>query len=251
MKNLSVDSLTAELPLFQEDGGGASPTSTHQLKDYIVQPCGIECIKSFIEKWHYSKNTNGISSRYCFKLLNGSKTVGASIFGFLAMANQWKKYANNEDKVIELRRLCCVDDTPKNTESYFISKCLLFLKKQTEIEIVLSYADPFYGHEGTIYKASNFKFIGTSSPGKILEYQNRRYHEKSLRAKKDGVLKPFAEELNNALRLGNAKIIKTPGKNIYTYRLKKQSEAVKVPIQTEFWGTESLHHKSSNEREVI
>jgi hypothetical protein len=58
-----------------------------------------------------------------------------------------------------------------------------------------------------------------------------------LRAKKDGVLKPFAEELNNALRLGNAKIIKTPGKNIYTYRLKKQSEAVRVPIQTEFWAT--------------
>jgi len=40
-------------------------------------------------------------------------------FGRMAMANQWKRFAKIPGDVIELRRLACVDDTPKNTESFF------------------------------------------------------------------------------------------------------------------------------------
>ena len=53
---------------------------------------------------------------------------------------------------MELRRLCCIDETPKNTESYFIGRTLRWLRKNTGYKVVVSYADTHHGHEGTIYK---------------------------------------------------------------------------------------------------
>jgi hypothetical protein len=81
---------------------------------------------------------------------------GAMFYGRMAMANQWKRFSDNPDDVIELRRLCCVDDTPKNTESFFIGGSLRQLRKDWNGKIVVSYADKEYGHSGIIYKASNF-----------------------------------------------------------------------------------------------
>ena len=74
-------------------------------------------------------------SDYCFKLLRGDELIGAMIYGRLAMANQWKKYSDKIDDVIELRRLCCIDDTPCNTESYFIGRTLRWLKQNTKIKV--------------------------------------------------------------------------------------------------------------------
>ena len=87
------------------------------------------------------------------------------IYGPLGMANAWRKYGESESDVIELRRLCCIDATPKCTESYFIGKTQRWLKKNTNYKIIVSYADAYHGHRGTIYKATNFKYEGLTSPG--------------------------------------------------------------------------------------
>jgi hypothetical protein len=187
--------------------------------EFNVIPCKREEIKEFIERWHYSKSINGIMSNYCFKLMNGEKMIGAMIYGKLAMANAWKKYGKKEDDVIELRRLCCIDDTPKNTESYFIGRTLRWLKQNTDIKIVVSYADPEYGHSGIIYKASNFSLIGQSSKGRVIMWNGKKYHDKAIRTKYKGELKPFAQKIKQALDSKEAFYKKTCGKNIYIYYL--------------------------------
>ena len=191
------------------------------VKDFNVLVCDRKDVKQFIEKWHYSKSINGIMSSYCFKLMNNNEIIGAMIFGKLGMANAWKKYAENAEDVIELRRLCCIDDTPKNTESFFIGACLRWLKKNTNIKIVVSYADPEYGHSGIIYQASNFTMIGKTSPGKVIFWNDKKYHDKAIRTKYKGELKPFARRLKNAIESGDARYEKTNGKNIYIFKLKR------------------------------
>ena len=89
----------------------------------------------------------------------------------------------------------------------------------------MSYADTFHGHEGTIYKASNFKHCGMTSKGRVIEYDGRIYHDKCIRTyyiDKNGnkELKPFAKKVKNSLENGEAKYIKTTGKHIYVYSLK-------------------------------
>ena len=190
------------------------------VKNFKVSICSRNEIKEFIETWHYSKNINGLKSDYCFKLEDGDKLIGAMIYGSIAMANVWKKYTNSEKELIELRRLCCIDDTPKNTESYFIGKTLRYLKKYTKLTKVISYADTTYNHEGVIYKASNFKYLGMTAKGSVIMYNNKRYHDKTIRTTYKGKLKPFAETIKRALETGEAFYVKTNGKHIFTYDLR-------------------------------
>ena len=196
--------------------------SNGAVRDFEVMLCSRKEIADFIEYWHYSKNVNGLTTDYCFKLLDSNKNIiGGMIYGKIAMANVWKKYAKNENQLIELKRLCCIDNTPKNTESYFIGHTLRWLKKNTLIEKVISYADTTYLHQGTIYKASNFKYLGMTKNGKIIMYNGMRYHDKTIRTKYKGHLKPFAIEIKKALENGCAKYVNTFGKHIYLYDLTK------------------------------
>ena len=191
------------------------------VKKYLVKCCHRKEITTFIETWHYSKNINGVISDYSFKLIDKDQIIGAMIYGRIAMANVWKKYVNSENELIELRRLCCIDDTPKNTESYFIGYTLRWLKKNSKIKKVISYADETYNHSGTIYKASNFKHIGMTNKGKVIAYNNKLYHDKTIRTKYKGKLKPYCLKIKDALNTGEAYYKNTLGKHIYIYELKK------------------------------
>ena len=190
------------------------------VRNYTVELCTRKEIKDFIEKWHYSHSINGLRIDYCFKLMSDEELIGAMIYGKLAMANVWKKYGENESEVLELRRLCCIDETPRNTESYFIGKTLRWLKKNTEVKTIISYADPSFGHTGIIYRASNFKHIGYTVAPRVIIYKGRRYHDKCIRTKRNGELKPFAKEIKEALTTGEAVYIKTKPKVIYLYEIK-------------------------------
>jgi hypothetical protein len=130
-----------------------------------------------------------------------------------------KNMPTNEHDLIELRRLCCIDNTPKNTESYFIGFTLRWLKKNTDIKKVISYADSNYNHSGVIYRASNFNYLGMTLGGRVIVYNNKQYHDKTIRTKYNGKLKPFAAKIKSALENNLAQYIKTKGKHIYVYDL--------------------------------
>lgn len=187
------------------------------LRQYQVLPCERRDIRDFIERWHYSHNINGITGHYFFKLLNtAGELVGGAIFGSPAMPTTAKKYGCN---TTELRRLVLVDDTPRNAESYFIGKMLRWLRRNTQHDVVLSYADETYGHTGVIYRASNFRHLGKTQPGRNILYNGKLYHDKVIRTKNKGILKPFAIEIRAALAVGTAVYVKNKPKNIYVYRL--------------------------------
>jgi hypothetical protein len=191
------------------------------VKDYTVELVPRSAVSSFIEAWHYSGSINGCIADYCFGLYDGMQMVGAMFYGRMAMANQWRRFGSSADQVIELRRLCCIDDTPKNTESYFIGWTLRWLKKNTKLKVVVSYADAEHGHSGTIYRASNFTLEGKRAGARVIVFNGKRYHDKAIRTKYKGELKPFAKRLTVALENGEAVYADTAGKFCYVYRLNK------------------------------
>ena len=209
------------MPLFEE-----LDFRNLKVTEFIVKPTSIQYVREFVEKWHYSTNVNGLRIAHVFGLYYDGNLIGAMIYGPLAMANTWKKYGNSESEVIELRRLCCIDNTPKCTESYFIGKTIKWLKKNTTYKTIVSYADAHYNHTGVIYRATNFEYHGLTSKGRVIDYNGRLYHDKCIRTyytDKYGVkkLKPFAQKVKTALDKGDAKYIDTPGKHIYVMKLSK------------------------------
>ena len=196
------------------------------VKDFTVEEIPRKSIVKFIEKHHYSHNVNGVQSLYHYGLFTEGnfglpKMIGAMMYAHPSMPATAKKYNPiNPDKCLELRRLVCIDDTPKNTESYFIGKTLRWLKQNTDMEVIVSFADQHYGHTGVIYKATNFEHYGETSPGRILMVDGKEMHSRSL----NQLDRPYGRELNRRYKAGDENIFwkNTKPKHIYTYYLNKK-----------------------------
>jgi len=179
-------------------------------------------VKDFIEKWHYSGSINGLKVSYSFGLYHDEVLVGGMIYGKLAMGGVAQKYGVTDDEILELRRLCLIDDTPRNAESFFIGKTLRWLKQNTAIKTIVSYADSNYGHSGVIYRATNFTHVGMTAPGRvIINSEGRKYHDKAIRTRYNGELKPFAQRLVNELESGTAHYVTQTPKHTYVMQLRK------------------------------
>lgn len=70
-------------------------------------------------------------------------------------------------KTWELARLWLLDAVPKNAETYFIGQAVKYIRaNHQEVGMLVSYADPSVGHQGTIYKAANWKADGRTDEGR-------------------------------------------------------------------------------------
>ena len=146
-----------------------------KVSDFTIEPVPKKAVTGFIEKHHYSHYAGGIQHKQCFALHSPDgpfglpRMIGAAIYGQPAMPDTAKKYHPDEPlRCWEMRRLCCIDDTPTNTESFFIGKTLQWIRQNTDVQVIISYSDLNQGHEGTIYKATNFVHLGETSPSKVL-----------------------------------------------------------------------------------
>ena len=196
-----------------------------EVKSYIVQETTFNhTVRKFLKKWHYSDYVN-IQAKHTFCLFKNGKfdipeMIGVCIYTRPAGPSAGQTYyPEAPNKVLELRRLCLIDDTPKNAESFFVGRTLRWLRQNTAWEFVISYADEEQGHKGVIYKASNFKSLGKTSPGKKLEVDGKSFHIRTLSM----LDRPYGVEINRRYKAKDegVKVIETLPKNIYTYPLKK------------------------------
>jgi len=191
-------------------------------EDYCVQVVDVSVVRSFIEENHYSKSINGCKVSVCYALYDDVYLVGAILYGALS-TTAWKKYGTSESDVVELRRLCLLDSTCKNTGSWFISKTIKDIKKRFDFKICISYADPYHDHVGFVYQASNWSFLGKTPKDKLLVTpEGKTYHSRAMRTKYKGKLKPFAQRLKDLNDQGLLTEVVTPGKYIYSYTLDKK-----------------------------
>jgi hypothetical protein len=108
----------------------------------------------FILDIHYAKRWPSIS--YAFGLFDESELVGVVTYGNPASRHlQVGCCKERPDLVIELNRLC-LKYNRKNEGSFLVSGSLKLLPAK----IVVSYADTMHGHNGGVYRASNFNYAG-------------------------------------------------------------------------------------------
>ena len=127
-------------------------------------------------KNHYLKTH--ASCTQAFGLFEDEDLIGVILYGNPTAPTTNKICGNAHIKdVVEITRLWVKDDTPKNTESFFIGRTLKLVNKP----IVVAFADPEAGHIGTVYQASNFLYTGKSNRGgKVISIKNNNIHNKTL-----------------------------------------------------------------------
>lgn len=130
--------------------------------NYEVKRIPCKMAKEYLIEHHYSHGCHNAPSP-CYGLFDGDKLIGALAFATPCSENVRASVFGEEYKswVIELHRLHVLDGTPKNTESYFIAKCLKLLKEDNpKIRAVISFSDSTQGHHGIIYQATHFFYCG-------------------------------------------------------------------------------------------
>ena len=129
----------------------------------------IDCklARGYIAAFHYSK-TMPDSSRFIFGLFYKETLCGICVFGMGCGKNQYTAiYPDIQNgEYIELTRLWLEDSLRRNSESYFISRCIKMLPN--DIRLILSFSDEKQNHFGYIYQASNFLYLGQNNGGKML-----------------------------------------------------------------------------------
>lgn len=129
-----------------------------------IRPIDCRQARGYIAAFHYSK-TMPDSSRFIYGLFNKDMLCGICVFGMGAGKNQYTAICPDikNGEYIELTRLWLEDTLRRNTESYFISRCLKMLPK--EIKMVISFSDEKQNHFGYIYQATNFLYLGKNGGG--------------------------------------------------------------------------------------
>ena len=164
--------------------------------DYEVKQIPCKLAKEYIIKNHYSHGChNGPSP--CIGLYDGENLIGVMMFATPCSEAVRGSMFGMEYKthVTELHRLHILDCTPKNTESWFIARCLKLLKRiNPKIWSVLSFSDMTEGHSGVIYKATNAYRLGTTGKATFfMDTDGRLRHPRQCGV---NITKEMAEERN-------------------------------------------------------
>lgn len=134
----------------------------------LVLEISRDIAKPFIEKWHYSKRVptgkNIFFGWYIDNVLYALANYGIGVNSYQAKyLKRITKMEICEKNLLELKRLCRTEPRKNVQLTQFLAKCHKLLKR-LGYEYIVSFSDPEYGHNGGIYKAANFRHLGTTSP---------------------------------------------------------------------------------------
>lgn len=212
-----------------------------EFSKYRIGRIQAEEAYQFILKRHYARRIPSIS--FCFGLFRDREIVGILTIGKPASPSLCDGVCGKENshRVYELNRLFLENGLPKNMGSYFISRCLGYLRPpphQHEGFIIVSYADTDMNHCGYIYQSTNWIYTGITKErtdigdedgthsrhyDKGLDYSKNRKHRS---AKHRYVYfigdRVFKRRMNQALKYQASEYPKTENKNYDTGSCEKQ-----------------------------
>jgi len=128
---------------------------------FFIRQVSYQTAMKIVIENHYLHRKAPCSVAYGLFCNSCQNIAGVIVYGVSCSSTLLKGVCGEEESsnVYELTRLWVKDETPKNTESYFIGNTL----KRLDKEIIVSFAEIQQGHCGTIYQASNFLYCGLSA----------------------------------------------------------------------------------------
>lgn len=169
-----------------------------------------DAAKYACENWHYSKSTP-VPPLVKIGAWEGQKFIGVVIFSRGASPYLLTPYGLNQDEGCELTRVAL---TTHITEvSRIIKLAMIFLKKNSpKLRLIVSFADPQYGHHGGIYQAGNWIFAGDTAEGKEYWFQGSRLHLRQVSEKGWNIQQG---KICKTVKPSQCRVINTSGKHRY------------------------------------
>jgi len=143
--------------------------------------CSYDAARYAVEHWHYSRSLP-CSKTARLGAWEDGKFIGAIVFAWGAnryLAGEYKL------KMTESAELCRIALSKHTTPvSRIISIAVNMLKREMPgIRLLVSYADLNQGHEGKIYQASNWMFVGMTGYEAGITLNGKLTHRRTINSK--------------------------------------------------------------------
>jgi hypothetical protein len=162
--------------------------------DFYIDKVSKDEIKDLLYTHHYLKDeSKDFKSGYNYGLFRYTEwecplriggCLGACIFTGLPVpeiaVGAFGLERHEQQGLFELSRLCIEPSTQSceyNITSWFVSRAIRQLRKDTEVKAIISYADSNH-HTGTIYRACNFKYAGLTDARKDFYFADGTKHSR-------------------------------------------------------------------------
>ena len=130
------------------------------MTDLLVDFCSYEAAKYAVMHWHYSK-AMPVGKLVKVGAWENGQYIGAVLFGRGAIPNIGSPYKLAQTEICELVRVAL--DLHQTMVSKIISYSFRLLRIfNSGLRLIVSYADPQQGHNGSIYQAGNWVYVGDS-----------------------------------------------------------------------------------------
>tara|TARA_B110000483_G_C18162267_1_gene529789 strand:+ start:562 stop:1266 length:705 start_codon:yes stop_codon:yes gene_type:complete len=175
--------------------------------------------------WHYSKSVP-VPPLVKVGAWENGKFIGVVIFSRGASSNLMKPYGLNQDQGCELTRIALTSH--KTEVSRIVRFAMAFLKRNSpELRLIVSFADPQYGHHGGIYQAGNWLFSGDTAPSSEYWYKGKRLHSRQVSEKGWNIQQGMKRK---TIKPSECNIVKTAGKHRYLMPLDKDTRKQVLPL---------------------
>ena len=165
--------------------------------DLKLDWCSYQAAKYAVEKWHYSKTLPANRSNYIGVWENGSFR-GVVIFGMGASPSLGKPYGLKNGEFAELTRVAIRKH--ESSISRIVAIAIRMLRKKTPgLKILISFADPFHGHNSP--KEIPREAVKIRTPGK------HRYLyplDDEMRKQIEPLRKPYPKRISGGSNLSDA-----------------------------------------------
>lgn len=139
-------------------------TSDFRKGDYTVLPVDQKTVRELVAAYHYSQKCSGVST-YRHGLFRKDTSTCIGITQWIPpMLGLGEKYASDPKRVLTLSRLVVAPELPKNAAGFLLSHSIRLIRKDGRFCVLLTYADTWRGHLGTVYQATNWKSAGMTDP---------------------------------------------------------------------------------------
>lgn len=136
--------------------------------EWEVRPIDLYTARRLVEKWHYAKSATN-TGVYTFGLFKKEDSFfETNCYGVSWWLPPTKNAAiatypeGDWQKVLSLTRLVISPNVPKNACSFLLSRSMKMIDNK-KWECLVTYADTWRNHTGSIYKASNWEYMGLTN----------------------------------------------------------------------------------------
>ncbi len=146
---------------------GTSYQDRLRKKDWEVRTVSFSVVKNLTEQYHYAKGGSNTATYRHGLFRRGS------LFDEDCVAIAWwlpptksaalATYPEKWQGVLALSRLVVVPGVPKNACTFLMARSIAMIDRD-KWPCLVTYADEWQGHTGTIYRAANWQEVGKTKP---------------------------------------------------------------------------------------